>query len=185
MWQATEAVLTEHRADGPPRKPAILVIGAPPGAHRTADLLAEALAKIYSGQPLMVDSHQFSHVDADRAKLHIDRTLDSTFSGDVRSAVFTRVDSLPSAAAMIFHSYCDHDDAQFKNAAYFMTVHCSDDVDPNASPKAQEEVILDYLKRSWSDLHEEKRGPLLSRIASMVAVVKAEENIEVIPTVHT
>ncbi|XP_019630204.1 PREDICTED: torsin-1A-interacting protein 1-like [Branchiostoma belcheri] len=183
VWMAADAVMTEHRTGGPPRRPAVLIIGAPPGAHRTADVLAEALAKVYSEKPLMIDSHQFSRVDADRAKLHIDRTLDSTFLGDVRSAVFTRVDSLPGPAAMIFHSYCDHDDAQFKNVAYFMTVHCSDDVDTDSPPKAQEEAILDYLKRSWEDLHKEKRGPLLSRIASMVVVVKAEKNMEVLPAV--
>ncbi|CAH1272699.1 TOR1AIP1 [Branchiostoma lanceolatum] len=46
VWQVVRAAILSHIAETDPVKPAVVIIGAPPGAHRTADQLAQALARV-------------------------------------------------------------------------------------------------------------------------------------------
>eukprot|EP00058_Branchiostoma_floridae_P014727 XP_002600215.1 hypothetical protein BRAFLDRAFT_66720 [Branchiostoma floridae] len=46
VWQVVGAAILSHIAEAEPVKPAVVIIGAPPGAHRSADRLAQALARL-------------------------------------------------------------------------------------------------------------------------------------------
>ncbi|XP_078603834.1 uncharacterized protein LOC144877673 isoform X2 [Branchiostoma floridae x Branchiostoma japonicum] len=188
VWQVVGAAILSHIAEADPVKPAVVIIGAPPGAHSTADRLAKALARIYTVKPIAIDSRRFAPVNAARAKLHLDRVLESGLLGNdlresgviggARAVVLTRLEALPGDAAMLFHGYCDHSEAPFKGAAYFFTVHCSDEIDPTLHYKEQERKVHQELKRAWRNLPATHLGPLLGRITPLTAVVTPERDME-------
>ncbi|XP_066295724.1 torsin-1A-interacting protein 2-like [Branchiostoma lanceolatum] len=188
VWQVVRAAILSHIAETDPVKPAVVIIGAPPRAHRTADQLAQALARIYAEKSITIDSRQFAQVNAARAKLHLDRVLEpgllgshrreSGVLGSARAVVLTRLEALPGDAAMLFHGYCDHSDAQYKSAAYFFTVHCSEEIDPTLNYKNQERMVHQQLQRAWRNLPATHLDPLLGRITPLTTVVTPEGEME-------
>ncbi|CAH1271820.1 TOR1AIP2 [Branchiostoma lanceolatum] len=180
LWQVSDFVINRHLHDRDPRHPAMLVLAGLPGANRTVNQLAEGLARIYSEEPLVINSRQFSRVDPARGKLHLDRALDSAFRGGRRAAVLTELDTLPPLSAMMLHSYCDHDNAQYKDVAFFMTLQLRESVDPGAKPSQQDKLVRDRLREAWAALGEEKRDPLISRVATMIVLVQHEDSFDMI-----
>ncbi|XP_078605242.1 uncharacterized protein LOC144878490 isoform X2 [Branchiostoma floridae x Branchiostoma japonicum] len=183
LWQVSDFVISNHLQAGDPRQPAMLILAGLPGANRTVNHLAEGLARIYSEEPLVINSRQYSRVDPARGKLHLDRALDSAFRGGRRAAVLTELDTLPPLAAMMLHSYCDHDNAQYKDVAYFMTLQLRESVDPGLIPAQQDRVVREHLREAWAELGGEKRDPLISRVATMIVLVRQEDRFDVISDV--
>ncbi|XP_035685152.1 uncharacterized protein LOC118421758 [Branchiostoma floridae] len=179
LWQVSDFVISSHLQDRDPRQPAMLILAGLPGSNRTVNQLAESLARIYSEEPLVINSRQYSRVDPARGKLHLDRALDSAFRGGRRAAVLTELDTLPPLSAMMLHSYCDHDNAQYKDVAYFMTLQLRESVDPGLTGAQQDRVVREHLREAWAELGGEKRDPLISRVATMIVLVRQEDRFDV------
>ncbi|XP_039765806.1 uncharacterized protein LOC120637840 isoform X2 [Pararge aegeria] len=80
------------------------------------------------------------------------------------------VDNVPSEIAMAFHYYCDEYSPLVRRSAIFFTLNlakCSN----NSDPKSTHEYIEKCLAKKWSNVGEDRIGPLLTRVVNIVVDV--------------
>ncbi|XP_023950465.2 uncharacterized protein LOC112054798 isoform X2 [Bicyclus anynana] len=80
------------------------------------------------------------------------------------------VDNIPSQIAMAFHYYCDEYSPLVRRSAIFFTLNlakCSNKSDP----KSTHEYIEKCLAKKWSNVGEDRIGPLLTRVVNIVVDV--------------
>ncbi|XP_069354126.1 uncharacterized protein [Maniola hyperantus] len=80
------------------------------------------------------------------------------------------VDNIPAQLAMAFHYYCDEYSPLVRRSAIFFTLNlakCSNKSDP----KSTHEYIEKCLAKKWSDVGEDRIGPLLTRVVNIVVDV--------------
>ena len=85
-------------------------------------------------------------------------------------ALLRNIQALPSRCAVLFHSYCDNENAPFKDVTIAFTLELFD-----SSEIISEEGIQHFLQQKWGDVATDTIiSPLLSRITNNIAVVGQE-----------
>ncbi len=192
LWETVKAAVAYHISSEPdPECPIILLFGSRPDASRTSRCLVEKLGRTLSEvlrkESLAdslheIDGEVFQNQNADQAKMHMDRSLRKAFQGKPGKKVATvfNLDYLPPCSVLLFHGYCDTDNAVFKDVAMIFTVTLDDRSPWPKSPKDWEPLVMDHLKKLWVDkcpsLPLEKVEAFLSRITNNVVFVRKEES---------
>ena len=107
---------------------------------------------------------------SDVLKLELDDMLSSSFGSGNKAGLLYNIQDLPSRTAMLFHSYCDNENAPFKDITITFTVK----MDKSAEAYSGDESLEEFFYELWSDLDKDTLSPLLSRVANSIAVVKPE-----------
>ena len=105
-------------------------------------------------------------------KLELDDMLSSSFTSGNKAGLLYNIQDLPSRTAMLFHSYCDNENAPFKDITITFTVKIDASVQETYT---NDEEIEGYFYKLWSDLDRDTLSPLLSRVANSMAVVRRED----------
>ena len=185
LWSVVAAATKRVVQDEYPVQPAVLMLVSPPGGSDgdgsdVTDCLAthitDAIRRAHNNsKALKLNLHEFvtsSGKAPDVLKLELDDMLSSSFTSGNKAGLLYNIQDLPSRTAMLFHSYCDNENAPFKDITITFTVKIDASVQ---QAYTNDEEIEGYFYKLWSDLDRDTLSPLLSRVANSIAVARRED----------
>lgn len=192
LWRtilsATRHILVEESPD----YPAVLLLALPKlsrnGEHKFAYCLANKLVHILNSlhnRVVRSDRIVFDIKtglnklkDVDNKRLLDDSLLDIFENKQSKGVVINHFESMTGTVPLIFHGYCDGDNAPFKDVLIVEIVH----TDTDANSVANDKGYMDrYLGRLWGrTLDMDKVNPILARVANNVVPLNGEERSNLI-----
>ena len=179
FWDIVRFLGQAHLNDRSPHQPLVILMAAPPTAHEVVDCLARKLAALldpsHANQLSSINGSEFRESpDEEQTAKQLRLRLSEAFQKDHKAIVVYNLEFIPPT---IFHSFCDTENAPYKDVSILFTVHL-----PNEPPKVEtinknEEFVEEHLKAVWSKYSSHKTdstGALLSRIANTVVLVSGE-----------
>ena len=170
---ATKRVIREDR----PIQPAVLMFVSRVETSKIMNCLARKVMDavrraLINSDTLDLNMHDLKRSGKvpDSLKLQLDNILSRSFFGGNKVALLRNIQALPSRCALLFHSYCDNENAPFKDVTIAFTLELFD-----SSEIISEEGIQHFLQQKWGDVATDTMiSPLLSRITNNIAVVGQE-----------
>ena len=170
-----------------PDRPVVVMLAGQPGTSATISCIAHHLGQLYtiglSGhehniEPVGVNGSHFVNQSPEYAKQMIDTALKNGFDSNSKAVVVHQFDKLPSCSVLLFHSYCENDNAPYTEVAIILTLELDSHV--YTIGKEPERLVNNHLERRWLSCPEfEERGKIdamLSRVANNVALVEKESD---------
>ncbi|KAK4307015.1 hypothetical protein Pmani_021197 [Petrolisthes manimaculis] len=161
-----------------PQQPAVLLVVMPQDSKATAVCLvhkiAEAIRDAFEDTRfVMYDAHTNRITDPRALKREIDESLQNL--SQAHAAVVHHIEEVPGQAAMIFHAYCDNENAPFKQAVIFPVMEVPGSYNTVASSSSLDEVASGRLMKIWGvQLGVKDVSAIVSRIANAPILIKPE-----------
>ena len=181
FWKLLKIRGLAHLRDSSPRQPLVFLLAAAPNAHDVVDCFATKLGKLLDPENAenlsKIIGQDHRNNQGDTTKKTLDNILCDKFEKGKKVALVQQLNLLPPPSPMIFHSYCDDQNAQYKHAALIFTVHLPRNLDPTLTAVEAEGTVEKYLSEEvWIDspYNQDKIAALLSRIADTVLLVSPE-----------
>uniref|UniRef100_A0A914ULH3 Torsin-1A-interacting protein 1/2 AAA+ activator domain-containing protein n=1 Tax=Plectus sambesii TaxID=2011161 RepID=A0A914ULH3_9BILA len=160
----------------------VLLAGDPSTAACFAQELAAVALSAYGLDPTtysstIIKGASYRHSEAAAAKKALDIRLSSTLSKQ-SVATLLGLDSLPGDSPLMLHTYCDHENAPFKDA--FIILSTSVDTDGVVGSRHCDAVVHSALEDRWKNqpgLNKDKIGALLARIGNSVVCLRTQRDI--------
>ncbi|XP_069188343.1 torsin-1A-interacting protein 2 [Procambarus clarkii] len=165
-----------------PSQPAIILVVVPEDAQGTATCLihkiAEAIKEAFEGSRFVmfdVKSDAVGHHPT--LKMEFDNVLRGL--RDAHAAVIHNIEQLPGEAAMMFHAYCDNENAPFKQVVLFPMVEVQSRYEEFVN-KRLDITVDNLLMEIWgSELKEKDVSAVVSRIANAPVLIKPESRVTI------
>ncbi|KAK3884820.1 hypothetical protein Pcinc_010926 [Petrolisthes cinctipes] len=160
-----------------PQQPAVLLVVMPQESKATVVCLvhkiAEAIRDAFEDTRfVMYDAHTNRITDPRALKREIDESLQNL--NQAHAAVVHHIEEVPGQAAMIFHAYCDNENAPFKQAVIFPVMEVPGSYNTVASSNL-DEVASGRLMKIWGvQLGVKDVSAIVSRIANAPILIKPE-----------
>ncbi|XP_072016558.1 torsin-1A-interacting protein 1-like [Amphiura filiformis] len=172
-----------------PDRPVVVMLAGQPGTSVTTACIAGQLGQLYTTglgglghriEPVLVNGSDFANVNHDSTKRSIDSQFRYGFDRKSKAAIVHQFDKLPSCSALLFHSYCENDNAPYTDVAIILTLELDSHV--YTIRKEVDRLVNEHLAKHWSSCPEfEERGKIeamLSRVANNIALVAKEQSSE-------
>ena len=105
----------------------------------------------------------------------MDEFLRKMFKEGHRAALGHQLELLPPPSPLLFHSYCDDQNAPYKHVAIIFTVHLPVEPDASLEPKEAERTVEKYLADEvWAKENKDAVADLLIRVTDTVALMNGE-----------
>ncbi|XP_047472135.1 torsin-1A-interacting protein 1-like [Penaeus chinensis] len=164
--------------DSPPQ-PAVLLVVVPEDARGTATCLIYTIAHMLNKA---FDDTRFVMYDTKTNGLanlaSLKKELDDTLKGlsTSHTAIIHNIENIPGKAAMIFHAYCDNENAPFKQAVIFPMLDIKGKYEEVAQDKSRLDDTVDkYLSQLWgAELVDKDVSAIISRVANAPMLIKPE-----------
>lgn len=176
-WKIIRAQLKKLFRPGPQTQPAIILFAAPPHAVEAMNCIAKEIGYVFaeitnSKIPVLVHGGELASMEDNKAKLELDEILSDRFKSGHRVVIMFELESFHGQPLLLLHSYCDHENAAFKDVVIMFTLRL-DTNDANAD--INDEFIEDYLATIWQNkVGVDEMGALRSRVANNKAIGQAE-----------
>uniref|UniRef100_A0A914WZC1 Torsin-1A-interacting protein 1/2 AAA+ activator domain-containing protein n=1 Tax=Plectus sambesii TaxID=2011161 RepID=A0A914WZC1_9BILA len=160
----------------------VLLAGDPSTVTCFAQQLAEIALSTYRLDPAAypsttIDGASSRLSDAASAKKQLDQQLSSSLSRH-RVVTLLGLDSLPGDSPLMLHTYCDHENAPFKDAFIILTANVN--TDSVVGLHACDAAVHTALEARWKNqpgLNREKIGALWARIGNSVVCLRSLHDI--------
>ena len=187
FWKIVRVSLKRIIKENYPDYPAVLLLVVPSGpkSSKTGTCIAKQLTKIVntlynvtSAKIIDIPS-DIGHTTPDDEKKDLDNQIKNSFENEhFRSIAVDHFEQLSPRASLLFHGYCDGDNAPFKNVAIVFILHTNLDLKSlQGDPTLIDKHLMELWSSSDSPLDRDKIDPLLARVANNAAVVTAEDNL--------
>ena len=179
FWRILNNRGLAHLRNTSPPQPLVLLLAAPPAAHGTVDCLARKLAAALDPQQerilATIDGREERIYPGEETKKKMDDLLIRSFEEGHRAALVHHLELLPLPSPLLFHSYCDDQNAPHKHVAIIFTVHLPEEPDASLEPREAEGRVEKYLTETvWAKEGKDAVAALLSRVADTVALMNGE-----------
>ena len=166
FWRILEKRGLAHLKNASPPQPLVLLLAAPPAAHSIVECfarkLAEALDSKHKRMLATIDGREERNYPGEKAKKKMDEFLIKMFKEGHRAALVHQLELLPLPAPLLFHSYCDDQNAPYKHVAIIFTVHLPVEPDASLEPKEAERTVEKYLADEvWAKKNKDAVADLL------------------------
>ena len=187
FWKIVRVSLKRIIKENYPDYPAVLLLVVPSGSQssKTGTCIAKQLTKIVntlynvtSAKIIDIPS-DIGHTTPDDEKKDLDNQIKNSFENEhFRSIAVDHFEQLSPRASLLFHGYCDGDNAPFKNVAIVFILHTNLELKSlQGDPTLIDKHLMELWSSSDSPLDRDKIDPLLARVANNAAVVTAEDNL--------
>ncbi|GFN91385.1 torsin-1a-interacting protein 2-like [Plakobranchus ocellatus] len=178
FWQTLKSS-TVHVLNGTnPEYPVVILMAAPTQMSHVSECIAEQVVSLFESSATgcttnikksnIKEYEQFLHAEQ---KEKLDAEMNQAFSQGSRSFLINNLQALAPEAALILHSYCDNDNAPYKNVMILMTLHGDNEKDFLSVKE-----IEVYMKQLWGGGYmADKVDALLSRVGNNIIVVSQEK----------
>ena len=179
LWRAIHAPVRRILLEAEPTYPAVLLFVVPKDklGSETASCLAQLIVRAvnttnYKRSPVYINSEDLStYQNAAQKKVLDEKLTESLDYHQQYGVVVDHIEMLSPHATLLFHGYCDGDNAPYKKSVIVLVVHTDKDFSV-----LNEDSVDDLLSESWSSgLEEDKIPPLIARIANNKVLIKAEK----------
>ena len=167
VWKRLVAATSRQFTTDTVTMPSVSVIVSREGGEKTVGCLSREFAKTVSdvfaaSPPLIVPARLVN-----RRKLELDETLIKSFKDGVKVAVFPHLEQFDKDTLLLMHSYCDDQDANYKNVILLFEAH--------VPARVQDHQIETFIESTWErEVDGDEAGALVSRVLRNVVVIKAE-----------
>ena len=179
FWRSIRIRGLAHLRSKDPSRPLVFLLAAPPAAHECVDCLAIKLARLLD--PRLKENLARIHGEKEKAnppqetKVTMDNLLKKEIEALHKVVLIHHLELLPPPSQLLFHSYCDDQNAPYKQLAFIFTVHMPEEPSPSLSPKDAEESVDKYLSGDvWAKDDMDAIAALLVRIADTVLLMNGE-----------
>lgn len=190
FWKVLRVSLRRIIADPFPEYPSVLLLVVPSGSRssETGSCIAKHLTKtintlynVTSAKVINIPS-DITHSNPDDEKKDLDRLIHESFENQhLRSIALDHFEQLSPRASLLFHGYCDGDNAPFKNVAIVFVLHTDINIESLRTDRTGS-LIDRHLVELWSKtaqpLDIDKIEPLIARIANNPAIVTEDINLK-------
>ena len=181
FWKILKNRGLAHLRNNNPSQPLVFLLAAPPPAHEWVDCLATKLAEKldprHEGDLASIDGIDEKGYPGDEIKKKMDVYLKKEFLDGHKVAVIHHLELLPPSSTLLFYSYCDDQNAPYKDVAIIFTVHLPEEPSLSLSPKEAEATVEKYLsKQVWFREDMDAVAALLSRVSNTVALMNGESS---------
>ena len=179
FWREVLVPIKNVLGSPQPSRPAVIMLGTHGRDVLTAHCIAKRLAKCVADTfnrtqadyTLEINArNDFKYQSGDQIKERLDDTLVANFQGGRRVVMLSHLEALPWQAASMLHSYCDHENAPYKDAIFLASVEIPDDQHLTSLH------VEDFLEKQWSGYGVDNIKALFSRIANHIVIVKHEKD---------
>lgn len=182
FWKKLRTRGLAHLGNRDPPRPLVLLLAAPPAAHKWVNCLATKLAEKLDSKlnttPITIDGEEEKVNPSEMTKKTMDNLLKEKFVAGHKVALIHHLELFPPSSPLLFHSYCDDQDAPFKNVAIIFTVYMPVEPSSSLSLEEAEESVEDYLSDEvWMEVDKTAVAALLSRITDTVVVMNGESSV--------
>lgn len=187
FWKIVQVSLKRIIQEPNPDYPAVLLLVVPSGhqASQTGTCIAKQLTKIINTlfnvtSAKVIDiNNDIGHRSPDDEKKELDNQIKESFeNGHYRSIAVDHFEQLSPRASLLFHGYCDGDNAPFKNVAIVFILHTQMDKESlHKDPTLIDKHLIELWSGSEFPLDRDKIDPLIARVANNAAVITEEDNL--------
>lgn len=179
FWTTFRIRSFAHLKNSDPSQPLVLLLAAAPSAYDVVSCMARKLAEVLDSDHglITIDGVTERNSPGEKVKKKIDDQLTENFEAGRRVALVYRLDLLPPPSHMMFHAFCDDQNAPYKRVAILFTIHLPREPEfPFAADKEAEEtgVARYLLKEVWPNDDKGVIESLLVRVAPDILPVNRE-----------
>lgn len=159
-----------------PTQPAVILAVVPEDARGTATCLLYEIARAikYAFEDTRFVMHEVSDVQKNPHKLKLE--LDEALQGlhKAHAAVIHNIENIPGEAAMIFHAYCDNENAPYKQVLLLPIIEVQGYYEDLAYERL-DSTVDDHLTEIWgTHLQMKDVSAIISRIANSPVLIQPE-----------
>ena len=182
FWKILRNRGKAHLRNKDPSQPLVFLLAAPPAAHEYVDCLAIKLAEMldpsHKRNLARIDGEKEKGNHPEQTKKKMDDFLKKKIDARHRVVLIHHLELLPPPSPLLFHSYCDDQNAPYKELAIIFTVHMPVELSPSLLPKEAEGSAEKYLSDDvWANkasVDKDAVAALLVRIADTVVLMNGE-----------
>ena len=179
FWKILRIRGSTHLRSKDPSRPLVFLLAAPPAAHEWVDCLAIKLAEMLDSRHKNTLARFHGEKEKanppDQTKITMDNFLKEKIDVSHKAVLIHHLELLPPPSQLLFHSYCDDQNAPYKHLAIIFTVHMPVEPSPSLSSKQAEESVKKYLSHDvWAKGGRNADTSLLSRVADTVVLMNGE-----------
>ena len=182
FWKILRNRGKAHLRNKDPSQPLVFLLAAPPAAHEYVDCLAIKLAEMldpsHKRNLARIDGEKEKGNPPEQNKKKMDDFLKKKIDALHRVVLIHHLELLPPPSPLLFHSYCDDQNAPYKHLAIIFTVHMPVELSPSLLPKEAEGSAEKYLSGDvWANkasVDKDAVAALLVRIADTVVLMNGE-----------
>ena len=171
-----------HLRNKDPSQPLVFLLAAPPAAHEYVDCLAIKLAEMldpsHKRNLARIDGEKEKGNHPEQTKKKMDDFLKKKIDARHRVVLIHHLELLPPPSPLLFHSYCDDQNAPYKELAIIFTVHMPVELSPSLLPKeaegSAEKYLSDDVWENKASVDKDAVAALLVRIADTVVLMNGE-----------
>lgn len=190
FWATISATLSSilGKPTFPPQEPAVVIfLYRKSNDHQIKSSLERLVSRISRAvqealqpndpaeDPVLLRAESYRQESSNAAKKQLDLDINRVFATKTKfSVTLLDLHNLPSEVVTIFYGYCDTELAPYKNVAIFFTLAVEISSDDEEMEIANDfnrwdSLAHEELNKLWKEeLNEDKRGPLLARIANSI-----------------
>ena len=181
FWKILRNRGKAHLRNKDPSQPLVFLLAAPPAAHEYVDCLAIKLAEMldpsHKRNLARIDGEKEKENHPEQTKKKMDDFLKKKIDALHRVVLIHHLELLPPPSPLLFHSYCDDQNAPYKHLAIIFTVHMPVEPNSSLSPKQAEESVKKYLSGDvWAKDDVGEVAALLVRVAYTVVLMNGESS---------
>ena len=179
FWKNLRSRGLTHLRNKDPSQPLVFLLAAPPAAHEWVDCLAIKLAEVLNPKNektlARIDGEKEKANLPEKTKMKMDNLLKTKIEALHKVVLIHHLERLPTPSQLLFHSYCDDQNAPYKELTFIFTVHMPEEPSPSLSLKETEGSVEKYLSGDvWAKDDKDAVAALLVRIADTVAPMNGE-----------
>ena len=182
FWKTFRIHSLVHLKSAHPKLPLVLAVGVPPSARDVAACMVKKLAKVldpnHKRDFITIDGLEEMNNPWKKVNKKIYDLLNENFEAGHKVALINHLELFPPPSHMMFHSFCDDQNAPYKRVEIIFTVYLPKEADfPLSSNKEVEDAVDKYLVHEvWGKEELAATQALSVRVTQIVIFMNGESS---------